>query len=63
MNHTMRILSRALALAAVLGFAGCSPMARVTAPPPKSGSADFSTYVALGTSISAGWESGGLCRR
>ncbi|HTM57104.1 MAG TPA: SGNH/GDSL hydrolase family protein [Candidatus Udaeobacter sp.] len=48
------------AAAAVALIAGCSKITALVAPGLKSGSADFSVYVAMGTSISAGFESGGL---
>jgi lysophospholipase L1-like esterase len=52
-------LGLAAALGAVLS-AGCGKIDPITQPAPQSGSADFSRYVATGTSITAGWESGGL---
>ena len=54
-----------LALAAFLaGCQGpCDKLGTITAPTTTSGSADFSTYVAVGTSISAGYQSGGLVDR
>ena len=61
MNSTRRIL---LALgAASLALAGCSKISPLAPPALKSGSATFSTYVAMGTSISSGYESGGLVDR
>lgn len=60
----MKTILRALAPLAILAsLSGCSDMKAVNAPAPKPGNADYSTYVALGTSISAGWESGGLVDR
>jgi len=47
-----------MALAA-LAAAGCGKIAAINQPVPR-GAADFRTYVAMGTSISAGFESGGL---
>lgn len=49
----------ALGLAA-FALAGCSKLKAINAPAMQSGSANFTTYAALGTSISAGYESGGL---
>jgi hypothetical protein len=58
MNSTQRML---LALgAASLALAGCSKISPLAPPAVKSGTADFSRYVAMGTSVSAGFESGGL---
>ena len=45
---------------AALALAGCGKLKAINAPALQSGSADFSTYAALGTSISAGYQSGGL---
>jgi lysophospholipase L1-like esterase len=50
-----------MALGAVsLALAGCSKIGPISQPAAKSGTADFSRYVAMGTSVSAGFESGGL---
>jgi len=58
MNSTQRVL---LALgAASLAFLGCSKIAPLTAPAVKSGTADFSRFAAMGTSVTAGFESAGL---
>jgi len=48
--------------AAALG-AGCSKISPITAPGVKPGSLDLSRYVALGTSLAAGYESGGVVER
>lgn len=45
---------------AALALAGCSKLNAINAPDPQPGTADFTTYAALGTSISAGYQSGGL---
>lgn len=61
MNRRFRLYA-AVTLVALL-VAGCGPCERldpVTAPVATGGSADFSTYVALGTSIGSGSQSGGL---
>jgi hypothetical protein len=61
MNRRFRLYA-AVTLVALL-VAGCGPCERldpVTAPVATGGGADFSTYVALGTSIGAGTQSGGL---
>ena len=54
-----------LALAAfVAGCQGpCSKIEAINGPALSGGSADFTTYVSLGTSISSGWQSGGLVNR
>lgn len=57
-----------LPLIAVLGLATfvagcqgpCSTIEAINAPALSNGSADFSRYASLGTSISSGWQSGGL---
>src|SRR4249920_3423281 len=45
------------------GLAGCGKQEALDAPKLESGHADYSVYVAMGTSISAGWQSGGLVDR
>lgn len=60
-----------LSLALVLGLAAllagcqgpCDKIEPITGPALTGGSADFTTYVSLGTSISSGWQSGGLVDR
>lgn len=62
--HMKRILVAAavpIALAGVL--AGCAKLKPISRPASGWGTADFSIYVAMGTSISAGFESGGLVQR
>ncbi len=65
--HTSMRFRLGLVLALALALAGCqgpcSKIESITAPPLASGGADFTTYVAAGTSISAGWQSGGLVDR
>lgn len=64
MNRTLRVAARAaLAAALAAAFAGCAKIEPINAPAPTGGSADYSVYVSLGTSISAGWQSGGLVDR
>jgi lysophospholipase L1-like esterase len=66
MNTSMRIkLAIVLALAAVLaGCEGpCSKLASISGPTPAANGVDLSTYVAVGTSLSSGYESGGLVDR
>ncbi len=59
----MHMLRRtALPIALVL-IAGCAKIRPITAPNPSSGTANFTTIVALGTSLSAGFQSGGLVQR
>jgi len=55
-----RIIRLGLTALAVLGVAGCSKIQPIHAPGGGSGSADFRVIAALGTSISAGVQSGGL---
>lgn len=62
MNRKIRLYA-AVALVAlfVAGCSGpCATLEPINAPAAKGGSAVFTTYVALGTSISAGGQSGGL---
>jgi hypothetical protein len=56
-----RAAATALAIAAIV--AGCSKISPITAPGVKPGSVDLSRYVALGTSLAAGYESGGVVER
>lgn len=53
----------ALALATAGCQGPCDKIEPINAPSLTSGGADFSTYVAGGTSISAGWMSGGIVDR
>ncbi|MHB9014479.1 MAG: hypothetical protein ACYC49_19890, partial [Ignavibacteriaceae bacterium] len=51
------------ALLSVIIFAGCQDRTDLTAPSaqsPKSGTADFTRYVSIGNSITAGYQSGAL---
>src|SRR5262245_8252659 len=50
----------ALAAALAVGLASCGEIDPLNAPQPKPGNATFSTYASMGTSITAGTESGGL---
>lgn len=63
----MKRLQSYLILALALALAGCEgPCEKIssfTAPELTSGTADFSTYVAVGTTISAGFQSNGLVDR
>lgn len=54
-----------LAVFAILfaALAGCAKIRPITAPAPESGTADFSVYEAMGTSLTAGFQSGGLADR
>ncbi len=65
--HTSMRIRLGLVLGLSLALAGCqgpcSKIEPITAPPLTSGSVDFTTYVSAGTSISAGWQSGGLVDR
>jgi len=57
-THTSRLA--AAALAAALVAAGCSSLDPIERPAPVTGNADFSSYVAIGTSITMGIQSNGL---
>ncbi len=57
MKRTLRIIGIGLA---ALALAGCSKHKAINAPAVSSGSADFSVVASIGTSVSAGYESGGL---
>ena len=50
----------ACALAAAILAVGCAKIDPISAPPVNTGSADFTTLAVLGTSISAGYQNGGL---
>ena len=53
-------MRRAFVFLAALALAGCSSIEPEVPAPVSWGSADFSSYVAMGTSVSMGIESGGL---
>ncbi len=57
MNLMIKRTAPALAL---LGLAGCQP--DIEAPSTSAGSADFSSYIAVGNSLTAGYSDGGLYR-
>ncbi len=59
--QTYLVLGLALFLAGCEG--PCEKISSISAPELTSGTADFSSYVAVGTSISAGYQSGGLVDR
>jgi hypothetical protein len=66
MNTSMRIkLAIVLALAAVLGGCSgpCSKIEPINGPTLAANGVDLSTYVAVGTSLSAGYQSSGLVDR
>ena len=54
------IAGAGLAFLGILSATGCSKIAPISAPGGRGGSADFSVIAAMGTSISAGVQSGGL---
>ncbi len=60
----VRALFHVAALGAALGtFSGCNPDKEVEdGPKPSAGSADFSRYIAVGNSLTAGFEDNGLYR-
>jgi len=53
-------LYRYILLAGVIGLSACKP--ELHTPKPTSGSADFSRYIAIGNSLTAGYADGGLYR-
>ncbi len=57
-----RVLTFSLALTALAAFAGCGDNDTLNAPAPgvDTGDADFSSFVALGNSLTAGYQSGAL---
>lgn len=59
MNLMIKRTAPALALLG-LGLAGCQP--EIEAPTASAGSADFSSYIAVGNSLTAGYADGGLYR-
>ena len=59
MNQIIKRTAPALALLG-LGLAGCQPT--IEAPAASAGSADFSSYIAVGNSLTAGYADGGLYR-
>jgi lysophospholipase L1-like esterase len=44
------------------GLAGCQPDLDSNSPAPSAGSANFTTYIAVGNSLTAGYQSGGVAR-
>ncbi|HET6528905.1 MAG TPA: hypothetical protein VFG39_09170 [Balneolaceae bacterium] len=61
MNYSKKILKRILPLIAVIVMAaGCKDYQDLNLEPVQSGEADFSTYVAVGNSITAGFQSNAL---
>ncbi|MEO6462170.1 MAG: SGNH/GDSL hydrolase family protein [Candidatus Eisenbacteria bacterium] len=56
----MRAFSFALALSLAVFASACSSLDPIARPPAVTGEADFSSYVAIGTSISMGIQSAGL---
>src|SRR5262245_66297937 len=58
MNARIHLWLAAAALA--VAITGCSKIEAITQPATQSGSANFGVYVSMGTSITAGWESGRL---
>jgi len=64
-NSNLRRAAASLLLLALAGaaLAGCAKIRPLTAPGPSRGSADFGIYVAMGTNLTAGFQSGGLAQR
>ena len=56
----MRISIACAAALFAFGLGSCGEIQPINAPVAGSGNANFSTYAAMGTSITAGWQSGGL---
>lgn len=44
----------------LVGLAGCQPDISASAPAPSAGTANFTRYIAVGNSLTAGYEDGGL---
>lgn len=64
MKNHLRLAPVALFALLLAGCQGpCSSISKIAAPSLTTGSADFTTFVSVGTSISAGWQSGGLVNR
>lgn len=64
MKRHLRLTPVLLLAALLAGCQGpCEKLGRIAAPTTSAGSADFSRFVAVGTSISAGYQSGGLVNR
>jgi lysophospholipase L1-like esterase len=64
MKKTIRIASVLLLAASLAGCEGpCQKIGRITGPALSSGTADFTTYVSVGTSISTGYQSSGVVNR
>ncbi len=64
MRNNLRFAPVLLLAASLAGCQGpCQKLGGITAPALTSGSADFTRFVAVGTSISAGYQSGGLVNR
>lgn len=61
--NPMNLVSRSLFAATLIAFAGCSKIQPTAVPAAKGGSANYSVVASLGTSISAGWQSGGVVNR
>lgn len=56
-----KVARPALALLGLgMGLAGCQPDIDATSPAPSAGSADFTSYVAVGNSLTSGYTDGGL---
>ena len=58
-THNSRFAAAALG-AVLVAAAGCSSLDPIERPAPVTGNADFSSYVAIGTSVTMGIQSNGL---
>lgn len=64
MNKTLRLTPVFLIAALLAGCQGpCSKLEPITAPDVSTGGADFTRFAAVGTSISTGYQSGGVVNR
>jgi lysophospholipase L1-like esterase len=58
--YSPKHLARAAAIGAVLAVVACDPDRDLLGPNPPSGGEIFRSYVAIGNSLTAGWQSGGI---
>ncbi|HKB87472.1 MAG TPA: hypothetical protein VKD08_14950, partial [Ignavibacteriaceae bacterium] len=58
MKNNIRLIL--VVLLPLLMFFGCKERTDLTGPKPESGQADFSTFVSIGNSLTAGYESSAL---
>jgi lysophospholipase L1-like esterase len=58
--YSLKHLARAAAVGAMIVVVACEPTRDVVGPNPPTGGEIFRSYVAIGNSITAGWQSGGI---